>query len=248
MQEDAIDVRDVWFAYQANQPVLRGLKLHVQPGEILGLLGANGAGKTTTFRLLASLLRPDSGTIRVAGVDVRSDPRAAKQRSAYVPDEPLLYPHLSALENLNLFGVLWGVPAEQIRTRAETMLREVGLWAVRHDWVRTYSRGMRQKLALCAALLHEPEVLLMDEPFSGLDIEAGLWARTLLQKTAEAGCGIVFTSHVPELVEAFASRVAILHQGRVAYDEPVAVVRQEGGMVTVFLRVQDGPGHMEVTV
>ncbi|RMF51812.1 MAG: ABC transporter ATP-binding protein [Bacteroidetes bacterium] len=247
MQGTAINVRDVWFSYQADKPVLRGLTLQVRPGEIVGLLGANGAGKTTTFRLLASLLRPDAGTIHVAGVDVQTDPRTAKQRCAYVPDEPLLYPHLSALENLNLFGVLWGVPAEQIRTRTETLLREVGLWEVRHNWVRTYSRGMRQKLALCAALLHAPDVLLMDEPFTGLDIEAGLWARTLLEETARAGCGIVFTSHVPELVEAFASRVAILHEGRVTYDEPVAKVRQEGGMVAVFLRVQDGLGPVEVT-
>lgn len=237
-----VHIKRVWFSYKPDHPILRGINLEAQPGEILGLLGANGAGKTTTFRMLAGLLQPDAGEIRVADVDVRTAPRAAKMRCAYLPDEPLLYPNLSALENLNLFSVLWGVPGALAKTRAEALLHEVGLWPVRQQQAQTYSRGMRQKLALCTALIHDPDVLLMDEPFTGLDIEAGFWARDLLRRFADSGRCVVFTSHTPELVEAIADRIAILHQGRVAYQNSQGAVQHAGGMVKVFNQVhQSGP-------
>lgn len=235
-----VHVHNLWFAYDPSRPVLAGLDLHAKGGEILGFLGANGAGKTTTFRLMSGLLQPDAGEIEVAGVSIPANPREARLRSAYVPDEPLLYPTLSALENLNMFALLWGVPGKEARERAESLLHQVDLWAVRHQWVRTYSRGMRQKLALCAALLHEPQVLLMDEPFNGLDIGAVLWARNLLHRFADAGGCVVFTSHMPEVVESIADQIAILHCGRVAYSNSQTGTRADGGVVSVYRQVCEG--------
>jgi ABC-2 type transport system ATP-binding protein len=230
----------VSFAYGSGTPVLSELSLAARPGEIVGLLGSNGAGKTTTFRLLAGLLRPDQGEVRVAGVSVAAEPREARRRSAYVPDEPLTYATLSALENIDLFGRLWGVPAEEARARGETLLRAVDLWPVRHQWVAAYSRGMRQKLALAVALLHRPQVLVMDEPFTGLDVAAALYARELMREQARAGGTVLFSSHVPELVEALGDRVAVLHRGRIAYDEPRATVLRDGGALAVLQSVWDG--------
>jgi ABC-2 type transport system ATP-binding protein len=230
----------VWFAYEPSRPVLAGLDLQARGGEILGFLGANGAGKTTTFRLLSGLLRPDAGEVEVAGVSLPQDPRGARLRSAYLPDEPLLYPTLSALENLNMFALLWGVKKEMAQERAESLLHQVDLWAVRHQWVRTYSRGMRQKLALCAALLHEPKVLLMDEPFTGLDIGAVLWARNLLHRFADAGGCVVFSSHTPEIVDSIADQIAILHCGHVAYSNSQAGTRADGGVISVYQQVCEG--------
>ena len=235
-----IRLRNIWFAYEPHRPVLAGLDLYARGGEILGFLGANGAGKTTTFRLLSGLLQPDSGEIEVAGVSVPANPQEARLRSAYLPDEPLLYPTLSALENLNMFGLLWGVPKEVTRQRSETLLRQVDLWAVRHQWVRTYSRGMRQKLALCAALLHKPRVLLMDEPFNGLDIGAVLWARNLLHQFADAGGCVVFSSHTPEIIESIADQIAILHCGQVAYANSRVGTCADGGVISVYQQVCEG--------
>ncbi len=238
-----ISLRDVSFRYATGAPVLAGLTLEAPAGSTLGLLGDNGAGKTTTFRLLAGLLRPDGGEIEIAGVAVAAEPERVRRLSAYVPDEPLLYPSLSALENLNLFGLLWGVPSERIRERAERLLREVGLWDVRHQWVKGYSRGMRQKLSICAGLLHEPRVVLMDEPFNGLDVSASLWARRLLRDFVEGGGCVVFTSHTPELVESFADRIAILHRGTIAFAGDREAVRREGGIVAVYQRVHGARGR-----
>ena len=210
----------MFFSYNQEQPVLKGLNLEVFPNEIVGLLGANGSGKTTTFKLLSGLLHPDEGHLAVAGIPILDQPREALKRCAYVPDDSLLYAQFSALENLNLFAILWGVEGGLARQRSEKLLKEVGLWEVRNQWVKSYSRGMKQKLSICAALLHEPQVLLMDEPFTGLDIDALLWARVMFKQYAGTeGRSIIFTSHTPEVVESLASRVLILKDGVIVHEE-----------------------------
>jgi ABC-2 type transport system ATP-binding protein len=232
-----VSVEGVTFRYGHGPEVLKALSLEVQPGEILGLLGPNGAGKTTLFRLIAGLLRPCRGSIQVAGFSLTSERREASRRLGFVPDEPLLYPMLSALENLNMYALLWGVPAEVAKARAESLLHDVGLWEERHAWVRTYSRGMRQRLALAGAVLHEPEVLVLDEPFNGLDLGAGLWCRESLRRQAAAGRAILLSSHEPETLGLLADRLAVLRQGRIAALLGRTEMAAEGGVAAVYLRL-----------
>src|SRR4051812_3966520 len=207
---------DVRFSYDSRRDLLKGVNLHVQSGEITALLGNNGAGKTTTFRIVAGLLHPGHGDVEVGGVSLRQQPTEARRTLGYVPEQHLLYPSLSALENLNMFGLLWGVDHEAVRQRSHELLTSAGLWPMRNEWVENYSTGARQKLSLCVALLHQPRVLLMDEPFTGLDLDSALWARTHLQAFARAGGSILFATHMPELAEAFAHSVAVLRDGVVA--------------------------------
>lgn len=229
----ATALEDVDFAY-GDKVVLRGMSFQAQPGEVLGLLGPNGAGKTTTFHILAGLLRPQRGQVHVVGLDAVSDAKAVRQAVAFLPDEPMLYPNLSGLENLAAYAVLWNVPRDRARRDAEVLLTEVGLWDARNAWSKTYSRGMKQKLALCCALLHKPRILLMDEPLSGLDIDASLWARELLRTFVARGGTVVITSHTPELVEALVDRVVILQGGRVGLDLRVQELRAQGGLVAAY--------------
>ncbi|WP_163867418.1 ABC transporter ATP-binding protein [Myxococcus eversor] len=225
------------FRHGRGPAVLDQVSLEARPGEVLGLLGANGAGKTTLFRVVAGLLKPRTGQVRVAGVDVATNPGEASRRLGFVPDEPLLYPRLSALENLNQFGVLWGVPAAQARPRAEALLRETGLWEERDAWVEGYSRGMRQKLSLCCALLHRPAVLVLDEPFNGLDLGASLWLRALLRARAEAGDCILLSHHQPEVLDALVDRLAVLRRGRVMDLVDRVEVARQGGTARLYQRV-----------
>jgi ABC-2 type transport system ATP-binding protein len=211
-----LEVRDVRFAYVPDRPVLAGATLGVAPGEIVGLVGANGAGKSTLVKLLAGLLRPDAGDILIDGISLLEAPREARRRCGYAPDMALAYPHLSALENLNMLGILWGLPAAETKERAETLLHECGLWERRNQWVRTYSRGLAQRLSICGALLHRPRVVVLDEPFTGLDASGADWARSALASFAAAGGAILVTSQLPELVVSLCERIAWLEQGTIA--------------------------------
>lgn len=217
-------VRGVTHAFP-DVPVLDEVSFDVRPGEVVGLTGPNGAGKTTTFRIVAGLLRPAAGGVWVGGHDVLASPQAARQVCAYVPDLPPVYDHLSAAENLNLFGMLWEVPTRVIAARSESLLREVGLWNVRDRLAGGYSRGMRQKLSLCAALIHDPSVLLLDEPFSGLDTDSGLWLRSFVRQTAQEGRAVMLSTHTPEVLEATTDRVLAVRDGGIVPVGPEAHAR-----------------------
>lgn len=229
-----ISLENVRFSYGADRPVLRGVSMDVQAGQVVGLLGANGAGKTTTFKILAGLLRADSGSVTIDGVAASTQPIEARQRTAFVPDTSLLYEQLSAEENLNMFALLWNVDAATAQTRSARLLHEAGLWSVRDEWVRGYSAGMKQKLSLCAALLHDPQVIVLDEPLSGFDVDGALWGRELIRAQARAGKSILFSSHVPELVEAIADTVAILDGGVIVNTAAISDVKRAGGAVRHF--------------
>jgi len=227
-----ISLENVFFTYSEKEPVLQGIVLKIKPGEMYGLLGANGSGKTTTFKLLSGLLQPDEGHIAISGIDVIKSPREAQKICAYLPDDPLIYPQLSALENLNMFALLWGVnDKNKIKERAKFLLKEVGLWSVRHQLTNSYSRGMQQKLALCVALIHEPKILFMDEPFTGLDINAIIWARNLLKEYTTSGNTVLFTSHIPELMESLASKISILKNGVIIESKSVHYLKEDGQSV-----------------
>ena len=191
-----------------------GLDLQVRAGEVFALLGPNGAGKTTTLRMVAGLLRPDAGHIRICGVDALADPAAAKQVTAWLPDEPLLYDKLTPLEYLEFVAGLWSVPPDLAACRAQDLLDRLGLRPHQRERCEGFSRGMRQKVVLAGALLHDPRLLILDEPLTGLDAAAARDVKDLLRARVEAGTGIVLTTHILDVAERMADRIGIIAHGR----------------------------------
>ncbi len=205
--------------YYNHTPAVRQVSFTVKAGEILGYLGPNGAGKSTTVKMLTGLIEPSEGQIFYNGRSVYEDFTAFQQRIGYVPEEAHLYPHLSGREYLQLMGRLRGVPRRALEPKMDEFLRAFALWNDRHEPLASYSKGMRQKILLSAALLHDPEILILDEPFSGLDVTSALMLRTLLRALAGRGKIILYSSHVLEVVEKVCSTVLILRRGEVvAYD------------------------------
>src|ERR1035441_2293476 len=205
--------------YYSHTPAVRQVSFTIQPGEILGYLGPNGAGKSTTVEMLTGLIEPSEGQIFYRGRSVYEDFTAFQQRTGYVPEEAHLYPHLSGREYLQLMGRLRGMPRRVLEPKMDEFLRACTVLDARGSPLSTYSKGMRQKILLSAALLHDPDVLILDEPFSGLDVTSGLMLRTLLRALAGQGKIILYSSHVLEVVEKICSTVLILRCGEVvAYD------------------------------
>jgi ABC-2 type transport system ATP-binding protein len=194
-------------------------------GQITGYLGPNGSGKSTTMKMIAGLIDIGSGEILFRGEPVRRDLIAHKQRMGYVPEEPYLYAHLSGLEYLTMVAELRGLPAKRTAERIDGLLHLLSLHSDRHSPISAYSKGMRQKILLAAALLHDPDLLLLDEPFSGLDVFSALVLRSLVQELAARGKVILFSSHELETVERVSSRVVILHRGRVVADDSIEHLR-----------------------
>jgi ABC-2 type transport system ATP-binding protein len=201
------------------------LDLGVRSGELYALLGPNGAGKTTTLRMVAGLQTPDSGGIRIFGIDALADPIAAKRIVAWLPDEPLLYDKLDPLEYLEFVSGLWGVPSDLAATRAEELLRWLDLWEQRGARCETFSRGMKQKVALAGALIHDPRLLILDEPLTGLDAHASRQVKDLLLARARAGATIILTTHILEVAERLADRIGIIRGGRLVAEGTLKELR-----------------------
>jgi ABC-2 type transport system ATP-binding protein len=206
-------------------PAVDQVSFSARPGEITGYLGPNGSGKSTTMKMITGLIERTTGEILFQGQPVEHDWMAFKQRLGYVPEEPHLYGHLSGFEYLVMVAQLRGLPRKPTEERIHGMLRLLALHGDRHTPIASYSKGMRQKVLLTAALLHNPDLILLDEPFSGLDIATGLVLRTLIQELAARGKVILFSSHELETVERVSSRVVILHHGKVVADDSIEHLR-----------------------
>ena len=206
-----------------------GLDLQVRSGELYALLGPNGAGKTTTLRMVAGLQTPDAGSIRIFGVDALADPIAAKRIVAWLPDEPMLYDKLDPLEYLEFVAGLWGVPPEVAGPRAEELLRWLDLWEQRGSRCEGFSRGMKQKVALAGALIHDPQLLILDEPLTGLDAQASRQVKDLLMERAKGGATIILTTHILEVAERLATRIGIIRAGRLVAEGTLAELRASNG-------------------
>ena len=207
---------------------LRGIddvSFAVHPGEVFGLLGPNGAGKSTTVKLLTGLLQPTAGRITLNACDAASDVLAYKARLGYVPEEPFLYSYLTGPEYLQLVGGLRGIPGDRLDAKIAEFLRCLGLHDSRYQTMSAYSKGMRQKILIAAAVLHDPQLVILDEPFSGLDVSAARLLKAFVHGLAADGKIVVFSSHVLEVVEQVCSRVLILKSGRVAGHDSVANLR-----------------------
>lgn len=206
-----------------------GVDFQVRRGELYALLGPNGAGKTTTLRMIAGLLNADAGAISVFGVDARADPLGAKRLIAWLPDEPLLYDKLTAWEYLEFVAGLWGVSSREAAVRAEELLRMLGLWDNRNDRCETFSRGMKQKAVLAAALIHEPRLLMLDEPLTGLDAAASRLVKDLIRRKVAEGCAVILTTHILEVAERMADRIGIIRNGRLLIEGELSVLQAKAG-------------------
>ena len=210
----------------AGIEVLHGVSFVVRPGEILGYLGPNGSGKSTTIKIISGLIEPTAGRLRLHGQDVADDPPAFRRRLGYVPEEPQLYTHLTAPEYLRFVGRLRALPPAVLEEKITALLQLLDLSPASGALMSVFSKGMRQRVLLAAALLHDPELLVLDEPFSGLDVNASFLLRTLLQALAARGRMILLSSHRMDLVETLCARVAILHRGRLVAEGSPAVLRE----------------------
>jgi ABC-2 type transport system ATP-binding protein len=211
------------------RPAVDGLDLSVRAGEFYTLLGPNGAGKTTTLRMVVGLLKPDSGAISVLGIDALGQPLAAKQRMAWVSDEPMIYDKLTPLEYLEFVGGLWGIDAAVTQARAQELIAWLSLAPHAHQRCEGFSKGMRQKVALAGALVHEPELIVLDEPFTGLDAGSARQVKTVLREHVAAGRTVIMTTHILEVAERMADRIGVIARGRLIAEGTLDELRAQVG-------------------
>jgi ABC-2 type transport system ATP-binding protein len=226
--------------YYGALPALRDASFIARPGQILGYLGPNGSGKSTTVRMLVGLMEPTGGDVLWRGTSIFKDLPEYRKRIGYVPEEPFLYTHLTAPEYLRLVGGLRGLDDGVLETKIERFLDLLGLHDDQYSTLSAFSKGMRQKVQVAAALLHNPELIILDEPFSGLDVAAALMLRTVIKALADEGRTILMSSHVIEVVEQLCTDVVILSDGRVVAHDSVDRLRklqQDQTLEHVFVKL-----------
>lgn len=220
----AVTIHSLWKTY-GTQTAVAGIDLALPAGRFIGLVGPNGAGKTTTLSMVTGLLRPDAGRVEIGGQDVWRDPVAVKSRIGVLPEGLRLFERLSGAELLAYIGRLRGLAGGEVDQRAAQLLDVLDLSGAQHKLVVDYSTGMRKKIGLAAALLHNPEILFLDEPFEGVDPVSAQTIRGVLERYTASGATVVFSSHVMELVESLCDWVAVLAAGRIRAHGPLAEVR-----------------------
>jgi ABC-2 type transport system ATP-binding protein len=220
-----LEIRHVTKRYR-NIAVVDDASFTVRPGEVTGYLGPNGSGKSTTVKIITTLIEPTDGKVFLDGRDVREDPVAFKKRLGYVPEEAILYSYLSGLEYLQLMGCLRGIPAHVTDRRANDLLELFALHPHRHSPISAYSKGMKQRVLISAALLHDPDLLILDEPLSGIDVTNAQLFRHLLNELARKGKTILYISHVLEVVERVCAQVVIIYKGKIMAADSVERLRE----------------------
>ena len=215
------------------------LTLHIAPGEIYGFIGHNGAGKTTTIKACAGILPFDKGEIRIDGKDVRSEPLACKSVLAYLPDNPDLYEFLSGIQYLNFVADVFGVDPDRRAERIRTLANAFELTDDLAQPISTYSHGMKQKLAMISAWLHEPKLIIMDEPFVGLDPKASHLLKEMMREHCDRGGAIFFSTHVLEVAEKLCDKVAIIKEGRLITSGTMEQVKGDASLEDVFLELEE---------
>jgi ABC-2 type transport system ATP-binding protein len=232
----ALEIRGL--AKRFEQPAVDGLDLRVRTGEFYTLLGPNGAGKTTTLRMVTGLVKPDCGTITVYGIDALADPVGAKRLMAWLSDEPMIYDKLTPMEYLEFVAGLWAVERNLAEARARDLIGWLGLEANAHERCEGLSRGMRQKVALAGAMLHEPRLIILDEPFTGLDAGSARLVKAALRERVAAGCSVIMTTHILDTAERMADRIGVMVAGRLLVEGSLDELRRQAGA---------GPASLEDT-
>ena len=225
--ESALQVRGLTKRF--DRLAVDALDLTIQSGEFYALVGPNGAGKTTTLRMVAGLARPDAGSVAVFGIDALSDPVAAKQMMAWVSDEPMIYDKLTPLEYLEFVAGLWGGDPAVSQSSAHDLLLSLGLEPHLHERCEGFSKGMRQKVALAGALVHDPRLIILDEPLTGLDALSARHVKGLLANRVRSGCTVIMTTHILEVAERMADRIGVIASGRLVAEGTLAELRQQNG-------------------
>ena len=213
------------------------LSLHIQSGEIFGFIGHNGAGKTTTLKACCGILQFDAGEITVDGVRVKADPIACKEMIAYIPDNPDLYEFLTGIQYLNFIADVYKVSAADRKERIERYAKELGIYDDLATKIGAYSHGMKQKLAVISALIHQPKLLIMDEPFVGLDPKATHTLKTIMREMCDQGAAIFFSTHVLEVAEKLCDKIAIIRDGKLVISGDTETVRGDASLEEVFLEL-----------
>lgn len=235
-----IEVRALTKRY-GNFTAVNGIDLTVPSGELFGFLGPNGAGKTTTLRMIAGILRPTSGTVRISGIDLAANPVAAKHRLGFIPDRPFIYEKLTGTEFLRFVAGLYQQSGAEVQRRGEELLQLFDLYEWRNELVESYSHGMRQKLIISSAFVHKPDVIVVDEPMVGLDPKAARILRELFRKYVSRGHTIMMSTHTLEVAETMCDRIAIIAGGTIramgTMDELRASSEQGGGLEDIFLKL-----------
>jgi ABC-2 type transport system ATP-binding protein len=250
VQPAMIDIHDLVKQYGAFTAV-DGIDLDVKPGEIHGFLGPNGAGKTTTLRMIAGLLKPTSGRILVNGHDVATDPERAKASLGFIPDRPFIYEKLTAGEFLRFHGGLYALDGHEIGPRVREMLDlfELGRWE--HELVESFSHGMKQRLVMCAAFLHRPQAVVVDEPMVGLDPRGARLIKDVFRRMSEHGVAILMSTHTLEVAQEMCDRISIILKGRIIARGTVGELQQMAGggnehLTSVFLKLTGGSALQEI--
>lgn len=223
----ALDIKGLKKTF--DRPAVNGLDLKVKQGEFYALLGPNGAGKTTILRMVAGLLQQDEGLIHVCGIDTATDPVAAKQLVAWVSDEPMVYDRLTPLEYLEFIAGLWHVPSAEAERRAHELLGWLGLMPHATERCGGFSKGMLQKVALAGALIHEPKLIILDEPLTGLDAGSARQVKNVLLDKVASGVTIVMTTHILEVAERMAERIGVIAKGRLIAEGTLAELQTRAG-------------------
>jgi ABC-2 type transport system ATP-binding protein len=244
-----IELHDLCKKY-GTKCAVSNVNLSVFGGEVFGFLGPNGAGKTTTIKMIVGLLQPTSGLVKVAGYDIQNQPLQAKISSGYVPDTPNLYSKLSARELLQFVGDLYSMEPRKINHRIEELLRLFSLYDVSDNLIDSYSHGMQQKVSLAAALMHDPKVLVLDEPTVGLDPKSARLIKDVVQQMADRGSAVFVTTHILEIAERMCDRIGIINNGKLVavgtMEELRAMQNGETSLEDIFLSLTGGAEEAEI--
>lgn len=232
-----LDIQQFSKTYKGGKKAVDSLNLQVKSGEIFGFIGHNGAGKTTTIRAIAGVLDFEDGDIQVCGTSIRRDPVACKQQLAYIPDNPDLYDYLTGIQYLNFIGDIYGVAKEAREADIQRYADAFELTGSLGNLIATYSHGMKQKLAIISALIHHPRLLILDEPFVGLDPKAAHTLKQIMRELCDSGCAIFFSTHVLDVAEKLCDNIAIIKNGRLVVCGTLADVKGDQSLEDVFLEL-----------